>query len=60
MNLGQPHHDIRTLFDWRKSEIGVETPAAAADVDDELERALKLLACNPRDREQFRSGRGGA
>jgi hypothetical protein len=60
----QAHQDIRTLFDWRNAPVRDGAPPRArpsAPVhDDDLARALALLACNPRDRAQFVVGRVGA
>jgi len=46
--------DIRALFDWRSAshDGGEASPSPVAN--DDLAMALRLLSCNPRDREQFR------
>ncbi|MEP6503160.1 MAG: hypothetical protein ABJD97_07520 [Betaproteobacteria bacterium] len=64
MNLDQASQDIRALFDWSNAAVGAGTqphdPSSAGIGNDDLERALKLLACNSRDREQFTGGRDAA
>ncbi len=54
VNIDQASQDIRTLFDWSQ---GAEADATGASsvANDDLELALQLLACNPRDRQQFQA-----
>ena len=60
----QTGESIRALFDWRKASIDGgraqrgSSPGPVAT--DELALALQLLACNPRDREQFLGARADA
>jgi hypothetical protein len=60
----QASQDIRTLFDWRNAPGDSDTqgrnPASTSVGNSDLELALKLLACNPRDREQFVVGRAAS
>lgn len=64
MSIDQANQDIRALFDWSKSSVSAEVPTGESSTggvaNDDLELALGLLACNPRDREQFRIARGDA
>ena len=60
----QTREDIRGLFDWRSAGARPGPPGGPASTagvaNDDLALALQLLSCNPRDREQFVSTRGGA
>jgi hypothetical protein len=47
-------NDIRALFDWRQ-EPRDAAPSPVAN--DDLALALRLLSCNPLDREQFARAR---
>ena len=55
-----PSEDIRALFDWRSASHagGAANPSPVAN--DDLAMALRLLSCNPRDREQFRGTQAAA
>ena len=56
----QRSEDIRALFDWRNAPQDGESAPAAPVANDDLALALSLLSCNPRDRQQFRSGSAAA
>jgi hypothetical protein len=60
----QANQDIRTLFDWRNAAGACGTPRSGPESapvgNSDLELALQLLACNPRDREQFMGGRSAS
>ena len=60
----QASQDIRTLFDWRNAAGASDTPRSGPESASvgtgDLELALQLLACNPRDREQFVGGRSAS
>jgi hypothetical protein len=62
VNLDQETQDIRDLFDWSNVSISGDTlasdPSSSRVGNDDLKLALKLLACNSRDREQFLGSRG--
>jgi hypothetical protein len=64
VSIDQASQDIRTLFDWNQGAVGAASqagdPSSHAVANDDLELALKLLACNSRDREQFMASRGAA
>jgi len=59
VSIDQATQDIRALFDWSKG-AEAEPQAAASVANDDLELALQLLACNPRDRQQFQGNRGSS
>lgn len=56
----QRSEDIRALFDWRNAPHDGGQAAGAPVANDDLALALRLLSCNPRDREQFRGGPAAA
>ena len=56
----QRSEDIRALFDWRNAPRDSDATPGGPVANDDLALALSLLACNPRDREQFRRGRAAA
>ena len=59
MSIDQANQDIRALFDWSKG-AEAEPQSSSSVANDDLELALQLLACNPRDLQQFQGGRGSS